>query len=46
MKIGVIVASSNKDKNQLLYEAVCKAAEPKGHTVFNFCVSPGNDYSA
>lgn len=26
MKIGVINASSNKDKNPLLYEAVCKAA--------------------
>lgn len=36
MKIGVIIASSNKDKNQLLYEAVCKAAEPNGHEVINF----------
>ncbi len=38
MKIGVIVASSNKDKNPLIYEAVCKAAEPKGHSVINFGV--------
>lgn len=38
MKIGVIVASSNKDKNQLLFESVCKAAEPRGHTVINFGV--------
>lgn len=38
MKIGVIIASSNKEKNQLLYEAVCKAAESRGHTVINFGV--------
>ena len=38
MKIGVIVANSNKDKNQLLYEAVCKAVLPHGHTVINFGV--------
>ncbi len=36
MKIGVIVASSNKDKNPMIYEAVCNAAEPKGHRVINF----------
>ncbi len=36
MKIGVIVANSNKDKNKLLYEAVCKAASLQGHTVINF----------
>lgn len=38
MKIGVIVASSNKDKNQLVFEAVRKVAEPKGHSVINFGV--------
>lgn len=38
MKVGVIIASSNKEKNQLLYEAVCKAAESRGHTVINFGV--------
>lgn len=38
MKIGVIVANSNKDKNQLIYKAVCKAVSPHGHTVINFGV--------
>lgn len=38
MKIGVIVASSNKDKKLLVYEAVCRAAESKGHKVFDFGV--------
>lgn len=36
MKIGVIVASPNKDKNQLVFEAVRKVAEPKGYSVINF----------
>ncbi len=30
MKIGVIVASSNCTKNELLYNAVCKAARKYG----------------
>ena len=46
MKIGVIVASSNKDKNQLVFEAVRKVAEPKGHSVINFGVfDDGENFS-
>lgn len=45
MKIGVIIASSNKEKNQLLYEAVCKAAESRGHTVINFGVFDDENFS-
>ena len=37
MKIGVIVASSNCAKNELLYNAVCKAAK-KDDEVINFGV--------
>lgn len=37
MKIGVIVASSNSAKNELLYNAVCKAAK-KDDEVINFGV--------
>lgn len=36
MKIGVIQATSQKDKNQLLYESVVKATETYGHEVINF----------
>lgn len=34
MKIGVIQASSQRDKNKILFDAVCKYA--KGHSVVNF----------
>lgn len=37
MKISVIVASSNSTKNELLYNAVCKAAK-KDDEVLNFGV--------
>ena len=40
MKIGVIQASSQKEKNILLYECTKKAAGPHGHTVVNFGIFP------
>ena len=39
MKIGVIQATSNKDKNRLIYDSVKKAVEPYGYEVINFGVS-------
>ena len=36
MKIGVIQATSQKDKNQLIYESVVKATETYGYEVINF----------
>ena len=45
MKIGVIVASSNSAKNELLYNAVCKAAK-KDDEVINFGVfDDGENFS-
>lgn len=38
MKIGVIQAFSQKDKNELLYACTRKAAEGKGYEVINFGV--------
>lgn len=38
MKIGVIQASSQKDKNAALFDAVTRAAEPRGHEAVNFGV--------
>lgn len=40
MKIGVIQASSQREKNPLIYDCTKKAAEPRGHTVINFGVFP------
>ena len=36
MKIGVIQATSQKDKNELLNQCVVTAGEPYGHEVINF----------
>lgn len=36
MKIGVIQATSQKDKNELLNQCVVTAVEPYGHEVINF----------
>lgn len=38
MKIGVIQASSQKEKNKLIFESVRKAVEPYGYEVINFGV--------
>ncbi len=40
MKVGVIQASSQREKNPLIYDCTKKAAEPHGHTVINFGVFP------
>ena len=42
MKIGVIQASSQKEKNRLLYECTKKAVQGKGHEVINFGVQAGD----
>lgn len=42
MKIGVIQASSQKEKNALLYRSVIHAAAKGGHTVCNFGVFPSD----
>ena len=36
MKVGVIQASSQREKNPLIYDCTKRAAEPNGHTVINF----------
>ena len=36
MKIGVIQATSKRDKNKLLYRCTAMAAKPYGHEVINF----------
>ncbi len=36
MKIGVIQATSQKDKNELLYHYTALAVKPYGHEVVNF----------
>lgn len=38
MKIGVIQASSQKEKNSIIFESVTKAVESLGHDVINFGV--------
>ena len=38
MKVGVIQASSQREKNPLIYDCTKRAAEPHGHTVINFGV--------
>ena len=38
MKIGVIQASSQKDKNSLLYNSLMKVVKNKGYEVINFGV--------
>ncbi len=38
MKIGVIQASSQKEKNEVLFESVARAVESLGHEVVNFGV--------
>lgn len=38
MKIGVIQASSQKEKNCMIFESVTKAVESLGHEVINFGV--------
>lgn len=38
MKVGVIQASSQKEKNGIIFESVKKAVEPFGHEVINFGV--------
>lgn len=47
MKIGIIQASSQKDKNELLYKYTKLAVEKYGHEVINFGVFPDdkNNYS-
>lgn len=40
MKVGVIQASSQREKNPLIYDCTKRAAEPHGHTVKNFGVFP------
>ena len=42
MKIGVIQASSQKDKNPLLFECTKRAVQGKGHEVINFGVRAGD----
>lgn len=45
MRIGIIQASSQKEKNNLLYETTCECA--KGHEVINFgcCLNERVNYS-
>lgn len=43
MRIGVIQASSQKGKNQLLYDCTVKATAGQGHQVVNFGVFPQED---
>lgn len=38
MKVGVIQASSQKEKNDVIFKSVTKAVEPLGHEVVNFGV--------
>ncbi|WP_252249440.1 hypothetical protein [Clostridium sp. VAP23] len=38
MKIGIIQATSQKNKNDLLYNCVKKAVKDKGYEVINFAV--------
>ncbi|MFA6851071.1 MAG: RpiB/LacA/LacB family sugar-phosphate isomerase [Selenomonadaceae bacterium] len=45
MKIAVIQASSQKDKNDLLFHCVNKATKDKGHEVINFGVFKEEDIS-
>ena len=45
MKIGVIQATSQKDKNELLYHASAAAARPYGHEVINFGCFADEPYS-
>ena len=40
MRVGVIQASSQRDKNPLIYECTKKAAGRHGHEVINFGVFP------
>lgn len=40
MRIGVIQASSQREKNPLIYKCTQKAAEKRGHQVVNFGVFP------
>ena len=42
MKVAVLQATSQREKNQLLYQCTVKAAGP-GHKVYNFGVFPGED---
>ncbi|BCN32694.1 RpiB/LacA/LacB family sugar-phosphate isomerase [Anaeromicropila herbilytica] len=43
MKIAIIQASSQKDKNPLLYDSVSKAIEGKGYEVINFGIFKEED---
>lgn len=45
MKIAVMQASSQKEKNSLLYQCTKQAAEPRGHEVVNFGVFPEEEAS-
>lgn len=47
MRIGVIQASSQKDKNEALYRCTCQAVENNGRedTVINFGIFPDEDAS-
>lgn len=45
MKIAVIQASSQKDKNEILYRSVVKAVEAKDYEVVNFGVYPEDESS-
>ncbi len=45
MRIGVIQASSQKGKNQLLYDCTRKAAAPWGHQAVNFGAFPEEEAS-
>lgn len=44
MKIGIIQASSQKEKNDLLFEIVKEAVKGKEHEVFNFGIFSYEDY--
>lgn len=45
MKIGVIQATSQKDKNELLYNCTAIAVKPYGHEVINFGCFADEPYS-
>ena len=45
MKIGVIQATSQRDKNELLYHSTAIAVKPYGHEVINFGCFPDEPYS-
>ena len=45
MRIAVIQASSQKEKNPLLYQCTVRAAERQGHQVVNLGVFPEEDVS-